>query len=188
MAEIEAEEGAMGIYFFLITGSFYNALNPRTLALIREIAGLGHRIGLHFDVAAYFETKPSAANLQQQIESDRRILDSRVSAFTDVIAFHNPPEWVLGESFEGVVHTYEPAFFSKERFRSDSLGRWRQEAPFADGVSGICQVLVHPGLWGETDAEVSSRIRGAQREAVDRIDESMYSGSRLEWEGGTLEW
>lgn len=188
MARIEEETGAIATYFFLITGSFYNALSPNILSIIREITGLGHTVGLHFHAGTYFDAEPHHVELYEQIEADRAIFRPRVQQFTDTVSFHNPPDWVLGESFEGVTHTYEPTLFCEDTFRSDSLGRWRREPPFPDGIVGGTQVLIHPGLWGETDEDMETRIRSAQQEALDRIDESMRSGSRLDWSYATLDW
>jgi len=186
MAEIEANHDATATYFFLVRSVFYNALEPTELEHIRAISDMGHKVGLHFAPGPYFSARPDDKMLLQAIETDRAVLRSRLSELADVVAFHSPPFWVLGSTFEGVVHTYEPAFFDHIAYRSDSLGRWREERPFPNGIPDSVQILTHPALWGETDASPTQRVREVQRDILAKTDKSMM-GSRLDWSAWDLE-
>lgn len=187
IAEIEAEHNAISTYFILVRSVFYNALEPETLEYIRQIADLGHSVGLHFTTEPYFETRPNDSDLLDAVETDQAVLRERLSEVTDVIAFHSPPSWALGQSFEDLTHTYEPAFFENIAYRSDSVGRWREDRPFPDGIPGGVQILTHPTLWGETDEPARRRVREVQREMVARTDRSMQE-SRIDWSMAKVDW
>lgn len=186
MAEIESELGVTGTYFALVTSPFYNPSEPTTRDHLADIADLGHRVGLHFDPHAYFKMEATTNSLQQRIREDRDILENRVDELTHTIAFHNPPDWVLGRCFDGLTHTYEPQFFEDIAYRADSLGRWHEDPPFSDSVPGKVQILVHPALWGDNLADPEHRIRDAQAEMVTRADEAMRDYSRLSWSPASL--
>jgi len=183
-AEIEAETDVVATYFFLVTSPFYNALEEDVVEIVHEISRLGHDVGLHFASQAHFEDEPAGNLLVEQIEIDRSILASRVDGLTKTVAFHNPPEWVLNRVFDGLTHTYEPWFFSEITYRSDSLGRWRDDPPFPDGFGEFesIQVLTHPAFWGESDRSPRERIEEARQDSCDRADAVMRSYSRLDWE------
>jgi peptidoglycan/xylan/chitin deacetylase (PgdA/CDA1 family) len=188
LARLEAEEGVTATYFVLVTGSFYNALEPLTRRVIEELVDLGHDVGIHFDVGVYFDREPNPDVFRRQVETDRAVLRERLEETIDTVAFHNPPEWVLNRQFEGVRHTYEPEVFESVAYRSDSLGRWRDEPPFPSGVPDRTQILVHPGLWGSEDLEPETRVRHAQEELLARADKSMDRNSRLEWSNASVKW
>lgn len=188
MARIESELGVSGTYFVLPTSAFYNPLAAETRAALAEIADLGHDIGLHFDSHAYFETEPDSEALAHHVRRDRTMFQDRFETVADTIAFHNPPEWVLGRCFEGFDHTYEPRFFNRIDYRADSLGRWREEPPLDSGFADPMQLLVHPGLWGPEDADPEERIRAAQQGMLSRSDTEMAAYSRLSWGDATVDW
>ena len=50
LAEIEAQEAVIATYFVNPRSTFYNVLEPAIMELVRRIAGLGHEIGLHFEL------------------------------------------------------------------------------------------------------------------------------------------
>jgi hypothetical protein len=47
MAEIEAALGIRATYFVRVHANEYNALSHQNLAILRDIAGMGHEVGLH---------------------------------------------------------------------------------------------------------------------------------------------
>ena len=50
LAKIEASNNVSSTFFFLLTCSFYNALESFTKDIIKSIIELGHEVGLHFDL------------------------------------------------------------------------------------------------------------------------------------------
>lgn len=186
MARIEADAGVRGTYFVLTTSPFYNVLDPAVSSLLHDVADLGHEIGLHFDSHAYFGDEPGTTELRQRIEEDKEIMQTVFPDITDTIAFHNPPDWSLNQSFPGTHHTYEPRFFDDISYYADSLGRWRDKPPLQEQGSEPVQVLLHPGLWGEEAADPKSRVRDAEREMVKRADEWIETESDLDWNRSLL--
>lgn len=183
MAKIEAEIGISSTYFFLVTASFYNALSAPNRQVIRKISSLGHEIGLHFAVREYFDDDPGTEQLRERIRADQSVLKTILDDVTQVVAFHNPPEWVLNRCFEGFTSTYEPRFFEDITYTSDSLQRWREEPPFVDHdrLPSEVQILVHPTLWGEQQLDARKQIQAAQQDIIHQTDEEMEMASRLDW-------
>src|SRR5262245_35308675 len=53
MARTEAQRSLLATYFVLLRSPYYNALERQVADRLKEIASLGHRIGLHFELSAY---------------------------------------------------------------------------------------------------------------------------------------
>ena len=49
LAQIEQEEGVMATYFIWLHSEFYNPLERKATAIIKEVLKCKHQIGLHFD-------------------------------------------------------------------------------------------------------------------------------------------
>jgi len=100
----------------------------------------------------------------------------------DVVSFHNPPGWILDEDLPGVISTYAPQFFSEIDYAADSNQRWRDEFPFQEGLPARAQLLVHPVLWGDSDASTVDRLREERDTIYSRIDTRIESENRI-WVG-----
>lgn len=166
MAQIEADNDVSATYFFLLSSPFYNALYGKTREAIDRITALGHDVGLHFSPHQYWSSEPTDEELVAEVAREREILSSVVGEPIDTVSFHIPPEWVLKRSYDGFVSTYEERFFTSIAYRGDSNQRWRRSPPFDDGFPERLQVLVHPGLWAETDQTFAERL---YRERDDRF-------------------
>jgi hypothetical protein len=53
LSKIENSEGVRSTYFVLLSSNFYNAFEHQVAKILRNIADLGHCIGLHFDCNRY---------------------------------------------------------------------------------------------------------------------------------------
>src|ERR1051326_9091860 len=53
LAEIERSVGVCATYFVWLHSRFYNALEAEITAKLRQIAVLGHDVGVHFDPSFY---------------------------------------------------------------------------------------------------------------------------------------
>ena len=49
MAKVEHSLGVRATYFILQHSEFYNAMSPENMAIWKEIRGMGHEIGLHYN-------------------------------------------------------------------------------------------------------------------------------------------
>lgn len=170
MAELEADRGVTATYFFLLTSPLYNALFRETREVIDRIASLGHDVGLHFSTHQYWSSEPDDAQLEAAVEREREVLSTLVDDQSEAVSFHIPPEWVLKRSYDGFVSTYEERFFTSIAYRGDSNQRWRDAHPFADEVPDRLQLLVHPGLWAETDQTFAERLDCERVERFDAVE------------------
>lgn len=166
MARLEADHGVSATYFFLLSSPFYNPLYEETREAIDRITSLGHDVGLHFSTHQYWSSEPADEELEAAVDRERRILSSIVDEPIETVSFHIPPDWVLKRSYDGFTSTYEERFFDSIDYSADSNQRWRTSPPFGEGVPERLQILVHPGLWAETDQAFAERL---YRERDDRF-------------------
>ncbi len=149
IAEIEAEESIQSTYYVLLNTEFYNPASMQGRGALRRLLELGHRIGLHFDAAAFPDR---AAELEVAAERECALLENLSGSSVDYISFHRPASQLLGRQgrLAGRLHAYQPAFFKDILYVTDSEGRWRFGHPLdhPDVQQGAAlQLLTHPIWW-----------------------------------------
>jgi hypothetical protein len=153
LARIEADEGARVTYLLTVTSPFYNVLEPAILSRVREIAELGHWLGLHFDLGAHPEADSPDA-LTKKLVFERRLLSEMVERPIDVVSFHNPgatgADVLDGDQLAGMTNAYGRGIKDRYAYVSDSNGYWRHER-LADVIEAErherLHVLTHPEWW-----------------------------------------
>jgi len=162
LAEIEAEEGVRATYFFRLNSEFYNVLEREVADKARAILGLGHDLGLHFELAFWGQVE-THEDLEAYIAWDRAVLERVLGAPAVAVSFHEP-EWGDALRFDepclaGLVNTYSSVLREKYAYASDSNGYWRYwSLPQAlDSHYDRVQVLTHPEWW--TDVVLQPRDR-----------------------------
>ncbi len=168
MARIEARLGIESTYCVLLTTPIYNLLAVAQNKALREINALGHDVALHFNTHHYWDERPAEGELERRVRAEREVLDRLVEE-SGVVSFHRPPEWVLGEAFEGFNNAYGPRYFTEVGYCSDSSQKWRREPPFPDGRPDRFQLLVHPGLWGAAGREFAEIVAGVEADRAERV-------------------
>ncbi|WP_167784713.1 hypothetical protein [Ramlibacter rhizophilus] len=164
LARIEAEQGVRATYFVLLNGDFYNPFSRANLERLREIVGLGHAIGLHFDFAHH---RPAdEADLCRHVRSDAQRLEDACGVPVRAFSFHNPVAESLAydaDRYATLVNTYARYFRDEVAYCSDSNGYWRhqrlQDVLDAPATRAL-QVLTHPTWW---TAEVMSPHEKVER-------------------------
>jgi len=159
MARIEADLGVESTYFLLLTSPLYNPFEAESREIVRALTTLGHDVGLHFNTHVHWSEPPGTEALERVVASERAALETIVPT-TDAVSFHRPPSWVLDRSFDDFSSTYAPELFSEIDYLADSTHRWRDNPPRLTGTEPV-QILTHPGLWGEEDADFDSRVEEA---------------------------
>jgi hypothetical protein len=154
LGRIEADLGVHGIYFFLVASPFYSLDDPNTKAVYEALLGMGHEIGLHFDASPYSN---HARVLDHEVDRECNLLEARTGKPTQVISFHKPAKSLLGrtELVAGRLHTYQPKFFSRIGYCSDSRGFWQYGMPLEQEAvqqRRAIQLLTHPIWWANDDA------------------------------------
>lgn len=161
LAEIEAREGIVATYFFLMHSEFYNLFERECFDIAKRILALGHRLGLHFDHNFWSATDSQSFTEGLQFEKDifERIFDRRVEAFS----FHIPDATTAKfeeDTYCGIANAYSRHFKTEVKYCSDSNGYWRHhrlENLLQSREQTSLQVLTHPEYW--QDEVMSPRER-----------------------------
>lgn len=151
MAQIEAEEGVRATYFVLLHSEFYNALEREVVRIVREIAGLGHAIGLHFDAQFYDRQE----ELEPLLRTERQVLERTFDVPIEAFSWHNPfrGDWIesaAADSMAGMVNAYSRTIRDRFSYVSDSHGVWRFRRlhDVLDAADDHhLHVLTHPEWW-----------------------------------------
>lgn len=173
IAEIEADLGVSATFFFLVTSPMYNPLHGQVREVVAGIEELGHRVGVHLDTHQYWDAEPDGDAIRRRVAFEQDVLAGVADQVDPTVAFHNPPDWVLGESFDGFVNTYAERFLSEIAYVADSNQRWADDGPWSGDPPECVQVLTHPVLWGSEPGSTLDRLDAAQQSVFDGIDEYM---------------
>ncbi len=165
LARIESERSLPATYFVLLSSPFYNALEPEVSGLIKEIASLGHDIGLHYD-ASLVAGDVSAHEGRIRLEADMiaAMIDRPVRSFS----LHNPSlssDVPLDDkTYAGLVNATAPMLRSKLEYCSDSNGFWRYRSlheVVADPSVRRLYALTHAEWWTPQSMSPNERVERA---------------------------
>jgi hypothetical protein len=176
MARIEQEIGVSATYYFLVSTPHYSIAAAQTRRILRVIHALGHDIGLHFDAAQYAD---GTDDLDEMAGKECALLELCCEAPVKSISFHRPSPQHLNrhELIAGRRHCYEPAFFSKIGYVSDSNGGWHHGHPLkhqAIQSGSAMQLLTHPIWWcNDTPQTAVQTIEGLFLERSRRVQSDL---------------
>lgn len=186
LARIEAEEGVASTFLWMLHSDFYSSMERSITGIIRDIAGMGHRIGLHFDLSYYgdLETVPE---LERRLAQEQALLADLAGQSVDVFSFHNP-DTNRSLSFRqpriaGMFNVYSSALQERYKYVSDSNGYWRFDNAF--DVLGAqdherVHVLIHPEWWTPEAMSPRARIERALQGRKDEVAR-VYDESLARW-------
>lgn len=161
MAELEAGEGVASTWYVLLT-AHYNPRSRVCRSALQRLTGLGHEIGLHYDLSTYPDAPEAAA---ARLRAEANDLADITGAPVTTISCHQPHKG-LPDSFRtgsGFVHCHDPGLTGDLLYVSDSCRAWRDDSLLrwlhgsADPSSRGLQLLTHPELW--CAGEISDRMR-----------------------------
>ena len=164
MAAIEHEEGVASTYMVMNRARLYSLRTSESVRVLRQIAGLGHEIGLHFDYPDPYRTSQGVQpeRLDAEIQAACAELEEALGAPVASLSFHRPvPSVIRGPlMIAGRVNAYAAELM--DRYISDSKGSWREGEPLpviqeATTVRTL-QVLIHPIWWGERHRTAQERL------------------------------
>ncbi len=148
MAEREAQLGVAATYYVPLTQHF-NVLDPVQRDAIRQLAALGHEIGLHYDMRTY-PLKPAAAreHLDWELETLAAVAQTEVRT----LCMHQPHRGHEDpfRSLPGLVHPHDPSLQDGLLYVSDSCRRWRDDSllsAFTEERPSRLLLNFHPELW-----------------------------------------
>lgn len=165
LAQINAEHSLHATFFINLHSTSYNPFERSQTKLLREIARLGHDIGVHFDWAFYGHLDET--EYEEVIAQEARILADLVERSPVAVSFHNPNEHILKmdkKLLGGLVNAYGWKLMQDAKYCSDSNGYWRFDRladVVADQTVQRLQVLTHPVWWLEKPMPPRQRIRRA---------------------------
>ena len=167
IAEIDQRENVRTTFFFHLHNSFYNLLDARIVKIVRNIAGMGHEVGIHFD--ADFYGVEDEKRLVRYLSFEKKIFKGALGISPRVFSFHNPTSKILrmnGSRYAGILNAYAGRFMRNFGYCSDSNGiwrRWRLENVLREHAEERLHVLTHPAWWQERPMAPRERIQRCVR-------------------------
>jgi hypothetical protein len=188
LARLEAEMGLRATYFLSLHSDLYNLLEPAVHTRAREIAALGHWLGVHFDPGFHADrTLPALAG---RAAWEARLLEDALDAPVRVLSLHNPSvsgtEDLDVEELGGLVHAGARSIRDRYAYVSDSNGYWRFERlpeVLAASEHQRLHVLTHPEWWQAQPMSPRERIvrciEGRGRASQATYDELLAVNERV---------
>lgn len=187
MARIENQEKIQATYFLRLKAPFYNVLTPFYQQIIKKIIDLNHQIGLHFEPEQLIK-QISVRKMTPKKEIQKQIMIlNYYFPVKKIVSFHRPQQAFLGRRFRSFISTYDPYFFNKVKYLSDSRGVWAENCPcqINNQESSIekLQILTHPIWWGRSCQKPNQHLKQylqARYQYLDNFlaqDISIYQGS-----------
>lgn len=154
LAEIENKCGISSTYFFLLRTDHYNVFSQSGTETVNKIIFLGHKLGLHFDCAAY-KTNANVTELAEYCRAEVKILEYWFNTKIEIVSYHRPNALVLSgdpQLSAPLPHSYMPLYNHEIQYFSDSRGEWKRGAPWQSEIieqKKPLHILVHPIWWNE---------------------------------------
>ena len=124
MARLEAKMGLKANYFVQLSSPFYNPFEAQISDCLKQIADLGHSIGVHFE--------PSSTSPGDRLSFEARILGSLLGIRINTFSLHNPTTYSNQQldSAEvcGLINASAPSWRYDFVYCSDSNGLWRHRS------------------------------------------------------------
>lgn len=173
MARIEAEAGVRASYFVLLGSAFYNPFEASVRDALREIATLGHDIGLHYDASA-IEGATAAHETRIAFEAHalEGLLGVPIRAFSLHIPTVSPDAKLDAARHAGLINASAPALRDSFTYVSDSNGRWRfrslHDVVDDPNVTRL-YALTHPEWWTPEPMPPSARVERCIKGRAERV-------------------
>ena len=148
MAKKEAKNGIKSTYFVLLHSPFYNPFDKKNISNIKDIAKLGHEIGLHYDSSFFPKSSKKETEL---IKKEIRLLEDISGKKIISVAQHIPSETrkiYADLKKAGLTSAQSPEMLKSLKYISDSGHYWR-EGCMCQHVNKYdrLQILTHPIWW-----------------------------------------
>ena len=191
IARINSEAGLFSTFFVNIHSDMYNPHEKSQKEKLREIADLGHDIGIHFE-SSFYEVQ-NELELDKLLIRESEILADLSGVTPGAFSFHNPRVIDLtfeDEKYGGLVNAYSKRLKTEVAYCSDSNGYWRFRSLF-DVVKQrndpCLQVLTHPGWWQDEALPPRQRvflsIYGRARAVMSVYDDTLRENGRTNLSG-----
>lgn len=143
LANIEYDLGICSAYYVYMHSPTYSTLSPKSMEMIRQIYGMGHEIGLHYD---------SRYSMSYEIDLLTRIHNKAIYSCSQ-----HYPGATHKEDYQGILDVADLPL----KYISDSGRNWREGCVCQwIGKKDKLQVLIHPEWW---ISESTNRIDGINK-------------------------
>jgi hypothetical protein len=144
MAQVEADLGVRATYYVALRSPFYNPLSHAGAALVRELADLGHALGVHVDLDEPRCATPPMSEVAVAAAWEHDLLAAEFPTMTLRLSLHCPPDSLLWRHVPGFDSAYGPQW--RGRYYADSRGAFVHGDP-EDAPAGPLQVNLHAEHW-----------------------------------------
>ncbi len=162
VAEIEADLSLRATYMVMTRSPFYRVESGDIARALRQVLGMGHELGLHFDPRSEDGSRASGRPLEEALAEARAELEQATGAPVRTVSFHRPGPPYADDPLRvaGMVDACIPHLVSG--YVSDSAGRWREGEAIRrvlDPDRPVTQLLIHPIWWAADHAPASERLQ-----------------------------
>jgi hypothetical protein len=159
LARVERDLGIRSTYFVMLRSAMYNLLSPANAALVREILGQGHWLGLHFDESVH--AGEPLERLSALVDRERQWLTEEFGQSVEVVSFHQPSHKIVeGTLALNCINTYSRQDLAGVHYVSDSNLKFRDGCPseiFRGRHHRHVQILLHPEWWTEQEMPLGEK-------------------------------
>jgi hypothetical protein len=151
LAQLEREVGVRSSFFVAVSLRTYNPAAEENRRILREMAGWGFEIGLHFDASA---AEAGGADLAQACRREADWLSEIVGRPVTSMSLHNPSASGSFPLVEGFRNAYDPVLFTQNIYLSDSRMVFRRDPEEMIELArhASVQLLLHPMHFSESGA------------------------------------
>ncbi len=186
-AKVEEQIDVRSTYFVLLTCDFYNVFSAKNRTLFREMAAMGHTMGLHFDEATYFNSATGRQDLTPEeyteklislIQAEAEILSNALDLKIDTVSMHRPSKFCLESDLKipGIINSYGREFFKGFKYLSDSRRCWREDVLgyVSEEKFDKLHILTHAFWYYETEMSLkdtlTSYLDGARNDRYEMLN------------------
>lgn len=177
-SQYEQQLGVKSTYFVLLTSNFYNIASQKSRSILKQIQGMGHEIGLHFDEIVYGELEKES--LIQCVEKEAEIMRQLTGLEISTVSMHRPSKQTLENDyvFPTLINSYSQKYFKSYKYLSDSRSHWRENVLEIIESNAFDQlhILTHPFWYNEEEQSMKACIKdfigSANRERYDDMNEN----------------
>jgi hypothetical protein len=171
MAQLEHELGVHTTYYYRLHAPFYNLMDGAVLDSVRQVAAMGHEVGLHYEPGFFLERgmDPVAGT-----RADLRTFEALVGFRTHSIAQHQPAAGpVLADISPDHPCAYQPALVRDIPYFGDSGFHWREGCVCTKFHHRRLHTLIHPHSWVRDARPWQDVLRAHAQDLVGRLTAEM---------------
>lgn len=162
-AKLENKLGIKSTYFVLVTSDFYNIFSKHSIQILKQIASLGHNLGLHFDEMNYPDIIGNVSEIESKILFEANLLESAIQKPVNLVSMHRPSKATLESNLAipGMINSYSDEFFHNFKYLSDSRRNWSEPAEdiIKSGRFERLHILTHAFWYKEEEEDIAATIK-----------------------------